>query len=112
MTEKETTEIIDWFSDKTLKVGCICCARGEYVCPRGDIMKIKPVMLGDVLKRMQDEQAWEHNDQVIALWNDCDLSKSLNQIVSDSVWDEDDPEAEIKYKPAKELFELLKTIKR
>ena len=60
---------------------------------RGDIVKIlgHPILLGDVLDKMIDEDNTlnaSNVDIVIAKWMMCGFTKSLQQIIEDSGWEE------------------------
>ena len=126
MNKQEVEKIIDKFA--TYKP-CSCVSKGACnFCGKGIR---KHVLLGDVLEKWYaptDEQLgelyelWKEAVGVldVDVWASRGLSKSLQQIVDDSGWFEEDicpmnkdmgSEEQLRLPSARELFEFLKTIK-
>lgn len=103
-TKKEVEALIDRLADKTLSLGCHFVddtgTRFVYdeVLPRGLIRTIlgHPIYLHRVLAQFEQENPhseggseWGWNWlQIIKLWRSCGIEKSLQQIVSESGWEE------------------------
>ena len=81
-----------------------------------------PVMIGDVLEKLRSRIYFSFENfgdgdtierelsDLLQAWEACGFDKSLQQICDDAVWDDTDPDAEVKYKPAADLFTFLKSI--
>ena len=94
VTKNETDRLINKLGGNETEE-CLCCkARCEEMGDKNcghDL--IKQIMIGDVLGKMKEKyfKTWNlvKSDELLYLWADCGLTRSFQEIVESSGWEED-----------------------
>lgn len=132
ITKAECEEVIEKLADKTETFGCrgnagaLCLGGSWWLYPpygyddfqdaalvdNCDGVEIlgHPVLIGDVLEKIDRGVSGMPYIPLLNLWGKCGFDSSLQQICNDAGWDNTNPQAEVKCKPAADLFTFLKSI--